>query len=82
MKVTIVGLDLAKTVFQVHGITDEGHVIFNKPRRRAQLLAFFECLAPCLTGMEACAARHHWARELSEIGHEVRLILPIYLTPT
>lgn len=81
MKVTTVGPDLAKNVFQVHGITDEGHVVFNKPLRRAQLLAFFERLDPCLIGMEACSASHHWARELSKIGHEVRLIPPIYVKP-
>ncbi|MBT9387068.1 IS110 family transposase [Pseudooceanicola sp. CBS1P-1] len=81
MKVTTVGLDLAKNVFQVHGITDEGQVVFNKPLRRAQLLAFFERLDPCLIGMEACSASHHWARELSKFGHEVRLIPPIYVKP-
>lgn len=81
MKVTTVGLDLAKNVFQVHGITHEGHVVFNKPLRRAQLLAFFERLDPCLIGMEACSASHHWARELSKFGHEVRLIPPIYVKP-
>lgn len=81
MKVTTVGLDLAKNIFQVHGITAEGEVAFNKPLRRAQLLAFFERLEPCLIGMEACSASHHWARELSKIGHEVRLIPPIYVKP-
>ncbi|MHA7811741.1 MAG: IS110 family RNA-guided transposase [Marinobacter adhaerens] len=81
MKVTTVGLDLAKNVFQVHGITDEGHVVFNKPLRRAQLLAFFERLDPCLIGMEACSTSHHWARELSKFGHEVRLIPPLYVKP-
>ena len=81
MKVTTVGLDLAKNICQVHGITAEGEVVFNKPLRRAQLLAFFGRLEPCLIGIEACSSGHCWARELSKLGHQVRLIPPIYVKP-
>ncbi|ETW10802.1 transposase IS116/IS110/IS902 family protein [Roseivivax marinus] len=81
MKVTTVGLDLAKNVFQVHGIADEGAIAFNRSLRRSQVLAFFERLEPCLVGLEACASGHYWARELSRIGHEVRLIPAMYVKP-
>ena len=81
MQVTTVGLDLAKSVFQVHGISETGEVAFNRPLRRAQVLAFFERLNPCLIGIEACGTGHHWARELADLGHEVRLIPPIYVKP-
>ncbi len=81
MQVTTVGLDLAKNIFQVHGITSEGEGAFNRPLRRAQVLSFFEQLDPCLVGIEACGTSHHWARELSQLGHEVRLIPPIYVKP-
>jgi transposase len=81
MHITTVGLDLAKNVFQVHGITHGGTVAFNRSLRRAQLLAFFERLEPCLVGMEACGSSHYWARELSKLGHEVKLIAPIYVKP-
>lgn len=81
MHVTTVGLDLAKNVFQVHGIADSGAVVFNRSLRRAQLLAFFERLEPCLVGMEACSTSHYWARELITLGHEVKLIPPVYVKP-
>jgi len=81
MRVTTIGLDLAKNVFQVHGITKDDEVAFNRPLRRAQLLSFFSKLEPCLIGMEACSSAHHWGRELTELGHEVRLIPPIYVKP-
>jgi transposase len=81
MQVTTVGLDLAKNIFQVHGITDDGEVAFNRPLRRAQVLVFFKRLDPCLVGIEACGTSHHWARELSQLGHEVRLIPPMYVKP-
>ena len=81
MQVTTIGLDLAKNIFQAHGITDEGEVAFNRPLRRAQVLTFFKRLEPCLIGMEACGTSHHWARELSQLGHEVRLIPPMYVKP-
>ena len=72
MHVTTVGLDLAKNVFQIHGIAHDGEVAFNRPLRRAQMLPFFQRLEPCLIGMEACGTSHHWARELTKMGHEVR----------
>lgn len=81
MEVTTVGVDLAKTIFRVHGITAEGDVAFNRSLRRGQVLAFFQKLAPCLVGMEACATGHYWARELTRLGHEVRLIPPTYVKP-
>lgn len=81
MQVTTIGLDLAKNVFQVHGITKDDEVAFNRPLRRAQLLPFFSKLEPCLIGMEACSSAHHWGRELTELDHEVRLIPPIYVKP-
>ena len=81
MQVTTVGIDLAKHVFQVHGIAEDGTVIFNRAIRRAQLIAFFEKLEPCLVGMEACGSSHYWARELSKVGHDVRLIPANYVKP-
>jgi len=72
---------LAKNIFQVHGITRDEAVVFNRPLRRAQLLPFFSKLEPCLIGMEACSSAHHWARELTALGHDVRLIPPIYVKP-
>ena len=75
-KVTTVGLDLAKSVFQVHGADAQGRPIMRKKLRRAQVIPFFADLPPCLIGMEACASAHHWARELQAFGHEVRLIPP------
>ncbi|MFC6640300.1 IS110 family transposase [Sulfitobacter sp. JBTF-M27] len=81
MHATTVGLDLAKNVFQVHGITESGEVAFNRALRRAQVLAFFERLDSCLVGMEACNTGHYWARELTKLGHEVRLIPPVYVKP-
>ena len=79
--VTVVGVDLAKNVFQVHGVDAQGAVVVAKPVRRAQLLDFFERLAPCLVGMEACGSAHHWARLLIALGHRVKLIPPAYVKP-
>ena len=76
-----IGLDLAKSVFQVHGVSAEGHAVFRRQLRRSQVLVFFERLNPCLVGMEACAGAHHWARELTRLGHEVRLMPPSYVKP-
>jgi len=80
-KVTTVGLDLAKSVFQVHGADAQGRPIMRKKLRRAQVIAFFADLPPCLIGMEACASAHYGARELRALGHEVRLIPPQYVKP-
>jgi transposase len=77
-EVSTVGLDIAKKVFQVHAVDRAGAVVVRRSLRRAQVLAWFARLAPCLVGMEACATAHHWARELRKLGHEVRLIPPAY----
>ena len=79
MQTTTIGLDLAKSVFQVHGVEVAGQVTVRKKLRRAEVLRFFETLTPCLVGMEACATAHHWAREISALGHEVRLMAPSYV---
>jgi len=81
MKTTTVGLDLAKNVFQVHAIDEAGEVIVRRALRRRQMIPFFSKLAPCLIGMEACGTSHYWARELSGLGHRVRLMPPAYVTP-
>ena len=81
MQATTVGLDVAKTIFHVHGVTEAGEVAFNRPLRRSQVLSFFDRLAPCLVGVEACASSHYWARELSKLGHTVRLMPPMYVKP-
>ena len=74
MQVTTIGLDIAKRVFQVHGVDAAGAVVVRKKLRRAELTPFFARLAPCLIGIEACATAHHWARELMALGHQVRLV--------
>ena len=74
MQITTIGLDIAKNVFQVHGIDADEKVVVRKQLRRSQVMAFFAGLPPCLIGMEACATAHHWARELTKLGHEVRLM--------
>jgi transposase len=79
--VTVVGLDIAKNVFQVHGVDAKGAAIVTRSVRRGQLLSFFASLPRCLVGMEACSSAHHWARALIELGHEVRLIPPAYVKP-
>jgi transposase len=74
MQITTIGLDIAKNVFQVHGIDAAEKVVVRKQLRRSQVLKFFAALPPCLVGMEACATAHYWARELTKLGHEVRLM--------
>src|SRR5260370_41584920 len=74
MQVTTIGLDIAKNVFQVHGIDAAEQVVVRKQLRRSQVLAFFKALPPCLVGMEACATAHYWAREPTKLGHKVRLM--------
>ena len=74
MQITTIGLDIAKNVFQVHGIDANETVVVRKRLRRSQVLAFFKALPPCLIGMEACATAHYWARELTKLGHRVRLM--------
>ena len=72
--VTTIGIDLAKNVFQIHGIDASGETVIRRQLRRRQVLAFFKKLLPCLIGIEACATSHHWAREIAAVGHEVRLM--------
>ncbi len=79
--VTTIGLDIAKSVFQVHGVDAEGRVLICRKLKRRYVLAFFEKLPPCLVGIEACATSHHWSRELRALGHTVRLMPPAYVKP-
>jgi len=81
MKVTIVGIDLAKNVFQIHGVDAHGKAVLKKQIRRDQLMLFFTNLPACLIGMEACASAHYWARRLQECGHTVRLMAPQFVKP-
>ena len=75
------GLDIAKSVFQVHGVDAAGQVVIRRRLRRQHVLAFFRKLPPCLVGIEACASSHHWSRELETLGHTVRLMPPAYVKP-
>ncbi len=81
MKVSTVGVDLAKSVFQVHAIDEGGEVVVRRALRRRQIVPFFGKLEPCLIGMEACGTSHFWARELSALGHRVKLMPPAYVKP-
>ena len=80
-EVVTVGLDIAKSVFQVHGVDAEDKAVLQRRLTRAKLLPFFEKLPRCRVGLEACATAHHWARRLSELGHEVKLMAPSYVKP-
>ncbi len=79
--VTTIGLDIAKSVFQVHGVDAAGQVVIRRQIKRRYVLAFFQKLPPCLVGIEACASAHHWSRELQALGHTVRLMPPAYVKP-
>ncbi len=79
MQITTIGLDLAKHWFQVHGVDASGQIVVRRKLRRSEVLAFFQSLPPCLVGMEACATAHYWARELSKLGHTVKLMPPAYV---
>jgi len=81
MKLTTIGLDLAKTVFQVHGADEKRKAVLKKQLKRTQMLPFFANLAPCRIGMEACGSAHYWARKLQALGHTVQLIAPQYVKP-
>jgi transposase len=81
MNITAVGIDLAKNVFQVHGVDGRGKVVLRKQLRRGQLAEFFGNLPPCRIGMEACASSHHWGRTLERYGHTVRLMAPQFVKP-
>jgi transposase len=78
-RITTIGLDIAKTVFQVHGVDAAGQVVVRRRLIRGKVLAFFEKLEPCLVGIEACSTSHYWARELVARGHEVRLMPAQYV---
>lgn len=80
-QITTIGLDLAKQVFQVHGAEADGSPVVSRKLRRADMLAFFKKLSPCLVGMEACGGSHYWAREIAKLGHDVRLEPPSYVKP-
>ena len=81
MNITTVGIDLAKSVFQVHGVDKDGKTVIQKRMRRSKVLEFFVQLPPCLIGMEACSSAHYWARKLREQGHEVKLMAPQFVKP-
>jgi transposase len=79
--VTIIGLDIAKSVFQVHGVDAQGEAVVRRRLTRGRLLKFFAGLPPCLIGIEACSSSHYWARELVALGHEVKLMPAQYVKP-
>lgn len=81
MKLTTVGIDLARNVFQIHGVDQHGKVILKKQLKRSRMAAFFVNLPVCLIGMEACDSAHHWARELEKMGHTVKLMAPQFVKP-
>lgn len=78
-KITTIGLDLAKSIFQIHAIADDGSVVTRRALRRSQVLQFFRRLEPCLVGLEACASSHYWANSIGQLGHKVRIMPPAYV---
>ncbi len=80
-KITTVGIDLAKSVFSLHGVDGAGRVVFKKTVRRDRLVETVACLSPCLIGMEACSGAHEWGRRFQEFGHTVRLMAPKFVAP-
>jgi transposase len=81
MQVTTIGLDVAKRMFQVHGVDAGGRIVIRRKLQRGEVAGFFATLPPCLVGIEACATAHHWARLIGASGHQVRLIPPAYVKP-
>ncbi len=81
MKITTIGINLAKEVFQIHGVNVHGKVLLRKQVRRSEMAKFFTNLEPCLIGMEARGSSHHWARKLGEFGHTVKLMSPQFVKP-
>ncbi len=81
MKITTIGLDLAKNIFQVHGVDEQGHVVLKKSLKRTKVLPFFANLEPCRIGMEACGGAHYWARQFERFGHTVKLMAPQFVKP-
>lgn len=80
-QISIIGLDIAKNIFQLHGVTKSSQVLLRKRLRRAQMIPFFQTLSPCLIGIESCAGSHYWARTLTDMGHKVRLMDPRFVKP-
>jgi len=81
MKIATVGIDLAKNVLQIHGVSESGKAVLKKQLKRSQVLEFFGNMEQCLIGMEACGGAHHWARQLQALGHTVRLMAPQFVKP-
>ena len=81
MKITTVGIDLAKNVMQIRGVDERGRTVLRKQLKRGQVASFLGTLEPCLIGMEACGSAHHWARKLQGFGHTVRLMAPQFVKP-
>ncbi|MFA5609441.1 MAG: IS110 family transposase, partial [Alcaligenes sp.] len=81
MKITTLGIDLAKQVFQLHGVDEQGKTVLRKQLKRDQMATFFATLPTCLIGLEACGSAHYWARKLESFGHTVRLIAPQFVKP-
>lgn len=81
MKITTIGIDLAKNVFQIHGVNEQGRVVLRKSMKRSEMGKHFANLEPCLIGMEACGGAHHWARKLASFGHRVKLMAPQFVKP-
>ena len=81
MNIARIGIDLAKQVFQIHGVDRTEKVLVRRQLRRSQMLGYFSKLTPCLIGMEACGSVHYWSRELGKLGHEVRLMVPQFVKP-
>jgi transposase len=79
--ITTIGLDIAKSVFQIHGVDAGGQAVVRRQLKRRYVLVFFQKLSPCLVGIEACASAHHWSCELQALGHTVRLMPPAYVKP-
>lgn len=78
-KIITIGVDLAKSVFQVHGIAGDGSIVVRRVLRRSQVLDFFRAIDPCLVGIEACASSHYWANAIGQLGHTVRMMPPTYV---
>ena len=81
MKITTIGIDLAKEMFQIHGVDTHGKAVLRKQLRRSEMAKFFATMEPCLIGLEACGSAHHWARKLGEYGHSVKLMAPQFVKP-
>ena len=81
MNITTIGFDLAKKIFQVHGVNEQGKAVLRKTLKRVEVMSFFAKLRPCLIGMEACGSAHFWARKFSELGHTVKLMAPQFVKP-